>query len=177
MNNELTYYSFQDILNFIGIDYQFREDNMEYPFNRGKENVTFGWGQILIPAYGIKAMVENKILDIKDKPIKEIKMMYQIPFVENGTNRSGIINQNIQLEWRYDKVWKYGDITSSIYEVCYWILMHSDKTNDFYIIKDDMIQEFFSYCIIPNQWGLGRMLTASNPCEMFGEDRYREEDE
>lgn len=170
---ELKYYSFQDILEFIGFDWAFNEDNKhrEYPFHRGKENVTFSWGQILIPKTGIAEIVQNKISDIKDKPIHSVKMMYQIPFTENETDKAGMINQNIKLEWRYDKQYKYGDITSSIYEVCYWILMHARTTNDFYIISDDMVQEFFSTCVIPNQWGLGCMDITSTCCERFGNSK------
>lgn len=87
-------------------------------------------------------MVQNKISDIKEKPITEIKMMYQIPFTVDGRDGSGVINQNISLSFRYDKTYKYGDITKSIYECCFWILEHAIKTNDFYIISEGMVQDF-----------------------------------
>ena len=96
-------------------------------------------------------MVQNKVSDIKEKPISEIKMMYQIPFECEG--KAGLINKNISLSFRYDKEYKYGEITKSIYECCFWILEHAVRTNDFYIIKEDMVQEFFSRCVIDNQWG------------------------
>ena len=161
---EMKYYDFKDILKWLGFDYKFNQDNPKYPFNRGKDQVTFCWGQVIIPKAGIREMVQNKISDIKDKPIHEIKMMYQIPFFVDG--RTGVVNQNISLSFRYDKEWKYGDITKSIYECCFWILEHAEETNDFYIIKDT-VQEFFSYCVINNQWGLGAINICSSPCEKY----------
>lgn len=164
---EMKYYNFQDIMKFLSFDYNFdKSNNKGYPFNRSKENVEFGWGQILITKYGIREMVYNKICDIEDKPLDKIKMIYQIPFVEEG--RTGIYNKNISLSFRYDKEYKYGRITKSIYECCLWILEHSVKTNDFYIIEGAHVLDFFSYCIKCNQWGLGTMKVCSSPQEKFG---------
>lgn len=159
------YYNFQDILKFLGFDYEFDRAAKIYPFNRGKENVYFSWGQIIIPRYGIWEMVKNKISDIEEYPISEIKMIYNIPFCEKTkeAGKCGVISKNINLSFRYDKEYKYGDINKSIYEVCFWILEHSKRTNDFYIITDDMIQEFMSYYVINNQYGLGS-LDVSSPC-------------
>lgn len=162
---EEKYYSFQDILKFLNFDYEFEKKNKEYPFSRGKENVEFSWGQVLIPKYGIKEMVQNKISNIEDESINKIKMMYQIPFIVEGS--TGIINKDISLSFRYDKTYKYGDITKSIYECCFWILEHAIRTNYFYIITQDMVQEFFSYCVIDNQWGLGSTQICSSPQEKF----------
>lgn len=39
------YYNFQDILKFLGFDYEFDRAVKIYPFNRGKENVYFSWGR------------------------------------------------------------------------------------------------------------------------------------
>lgn len=163
---ELKYYNFKNILKFLGFDWKF--DNKEgYPFNRGRDKVTFTWGQVLIPKYGIRQMVQNKISDVKENPITEIKMMYQIPFVVDDDNKPGIINKNISLGFRYDKTYKYGEITKSIYECCFWILENAEQTNDFYIIKGDLIHDFFSYCVINNQWGLGSLKVCSSPSEKF----------
>lgn len=159
------YYSFQDILKFLNFDYEFDRKNKEYPFYKGKENVEFSWGQVLIPKYGIKQMVQNKVSDIKENPLKEITMMYQVPFVVEG--KTGIINKNISLSFRYDKEYKYGKVTKSIYECCFWILEHAIKTNDFYIITEDLVQNFFSYCVINNQWGLGSLKICTPPQEKF----------
>ena len=166
---EEKYYNFQNIMKFLGFDYNFdKSNNKGYPFSRGKDNVEFGWGQILIPKYGIRQMVQNKISNIPDKPINEIVMMYQIPFITEGS--TGIINQNISLSFEYGKEYKYGEITRSIYECCFWILENSVRTNDFYIIEREHVQEFFSYCIICNQWGLGTMKVCSSPQEKFGKE-------
>ena len=162
---EQKYYNFKDILKFLSFDWEFEKTDRKYPFNRGRDVVTFSWGQVLIPKYGIRQMVQNKVSDIKDKPISEIKMMYQIPFECEG--KAGLINKNISLSFRYDKEYKYGEVTKSIYECCFWILEHAVRTNDFYIIKEDMVQEFFSRCVIDNQWGLGSLDICSTPCEKF----------
>ena len=162
---EFKYYNFKEILKFLGFDYEFEKEHPQYPFSRGRDNVVFSWGQVLIPKYGIREMVQNKVSDIKEKPITEIKMMYQVPFLVD--NSPGVINKNISLSFKYDKEYKYGDITKSIYECCFWILEHAIRTNDFYVIKDDMVQEFFSYCVISNQWGLGSLEVCSSPCEKF----------
>ena len=164
--SEEKYYSFQEILKFLGFDYEFEKKNRKYTFNRGKEEVTCTWGQILIPKYGIRKTVKNKLSDIKETPITELNMMYQIPFLVDG--KVGVINQNISLSFRYDKQYKYGDITKSIYECCFWILEHSKITNDFYIITDDMVQMFFTDCIIDNQWGLGSLEVCHTPQEKIG---------
>ena len=169
-----SYMSSQDILNFIGFGYKF-DTCHEYPFNRDPKNVIFSFGQILIPKYGIREMVQNKIRDIKDTPINSIRMMYQIPFtvVDHSEKRtfdkykSGVVNQNIELTFRYDKEYKYGEITTSIYEVCYWITEHAVETNDFFIIPFDFVIDFFSAYIVPNQWGLG-----STVCNSGCQERY-----
>ena len=150
--------------NFIAV-YEFEKENPQYPFNRGRDNVVFSWGQVLIPKYGIMEMVQNKISEIGDRPITEIKMMYQIPFFTN--EGVGLINQDISLGFRYDKQFKYGNITKSIYECCFWILEHATRTNDFYVIKDDLVQEFFSYYVIDNQYGLGPMVICSSCNEKY----------
>jgi hypothetical protein len=164
MKSEEKYYNFQEILKFLNFDYEFEKKD-RYPFNAKKEDVTFSWGQIIIPKYGIWDMVNNKISNNQEKPISEIKMMYVIPFCETSKEniKCGSVNKNISLTFRYDKEYKYGDVTKSIYEVCFWILEHAIKTNGFYIITDDMVQEFMSYCVINNQWGLGS-LTVCSPC-------------
>lgn len=165
MKEERKRYSFKDILKFLSFDYKFEHDK-RYPFNWGRDKVNFSWGQVLIPKYGIREMVQNKISDIKEKPITEIKMMYQIPFTVDGLEGSDVINQNISLSFRYDKTYKYGDI-KSIYECCFWILEHAIKTDDFYIISECMVQDFFSCCIIKNQWKLGALEVSSSPSEKF----------
>lgn len=164
MDKELKYYSFQDILKFLSFDHEFERKDRKYPFNKGREKVEFSWGQVIIPKNGIREMVQNKISDIKEQPLSEIKMIYSIPFrVDDGS--FGSIYKDIRLTFRYDKQFKYGDITKSIYEVCFWILDKAVETNDFYIITNDTIQEFMSYCVCCNQWGLGSLVIGSSPTE------------
>ena len=181
MSEELKYYDLKEILKFIGIDYEF-ERKRTYPFNKDPRQISFSWGQILIPKNGIRDVVKNKICDNKELPIDSIKMMYQIPFKnewKDGTVGIGVINQDIQLTFRYDKEYKYGNITKSIYEVCFYILENATTTNDFYIITDEEVFTFFSHYIIPNQWGIGRM-TVSSSCDEkweINEDQIKEETE
>lgn len=162
------YYDMEDIFNFLGFNREFERKEI-YPFNRKPENLLFSWGQILIPRQGIREMVQNKISDIKEQPLKEIKMMYQVSFVDNTFDepKSGIINQDISLTFRYDKAYKYGDIHKSIYEVCFYIFENAKFTNDFYILTDDMLFTFFSYYIIDNQWGIGHISVGSPCCEKY----------
>lgn len=164
---EMKFYNFQDILKFLHFDWEFGKEKPTYPFHLGADKVEFCWGQVLIPKYGIREMVQNKVSDINEKPLQGLKMMYQVPFIVNG--RTGIINQNLSLSFRPDKAWKYGDVTKSIYECCFWILEHAEETLDFFIIKDE-VQEFFSYCVIDNQWGLGCLDVCSTPSEQYKGD-------
>ena len=159
------YYNFQDILNFLSFDYKFETKSYGYPFTRKREDVTFSWGQILIPKEGIREMVQNKISDVKEQPLEELVMMYQLPFMVKDKHgfKTGMINQDISLSFRYDKTYKYGDINKSIYECCFYILEHATETNHFYILTDENLFTFFSYYIIENQWGLGAT-TVSSPC-------------
>lgn len=181
MSEELKYYDLKNILKFLGIDYEF-ERKSRYPFTKNPKQLSFSWGQILIPKYGIHEVVKNKISDVRDLPITEITMMYQVPFKNecpDGSVGIGVINQDIRLTFRYDKEYKYGEITKSIYEVCFYILEHANFTNNFYIITNDDVFTFFSYYIIPNQWGIGRM-TVSSPCVEkweINEDQIKEETE
>lgn len=164
MEEEKKFYTLTGILDFLGFAREF-EHKKPYPFNRNREDVTFSWGQIIIPKKGIREVVQNKISDIQELPIEEIVMLYQVPFKvddKRGTD-IGVINQNISLGFRYDKEWKYGNIHKSIYETCFYILENAKETNDFFIITDDTLFTFFSYYIIDNQWGLGS-LTVSSPC-------------
>ena len=182
---ERKYFVLDDILDWLGFEYHFNDKKPEYPFNRGKENVVFSWGQILIPKAGIRKTVENKISDIKELPISEIKMMYQIPFhtkCKDGSIGIGTINQDISLSFRYDKQYKYGDITKSIYEVCFYIITTAKETNDFFIIGGEDVFDFMSYYVMNNQWGIGRLLVESAPQQLYGADklerkRWREEEQ
>lgn len=164
MMKDKKYYCFNEILKFIDIPYDF-ERAKEYPFTEGVNNVSFSWGQIIIPKQGIRETILSKLGDTKDCPLKKITMLYQVPFKveEKHSGDIGIINQNISLSFRYDKEWKYGDINKNIYETCFYILDHAKESNDFFIITDEWIQDFFSYYIIDNQYGLGAKYISS-PC-------------
>lgn len=174
IKKERNYYVLDDILDWLSFDWRFKENNKEYPFNRGKENVVFSWGQILIPRQGIRETVMNRLSDKPGKnPISDINMIYQIPFKvkqKDGTfGSAGIINQDISLSFRHDKEYKYGTITKSIYEVCFYIIEHAMVTNHFYIINEGVF-EFMSDCVINNQWGIGSMIINHTPDQIYGDD-------
>lgn len=167
--SELKYYCFEDIIKFLGLDFKFQWKPREYPFNKDPKDISCSWGQILIPEKGIRDTIINKLSDngsLERPSLTELNMVYQIPFMHE--DRTGIINQDISLTFRYDKTYKYGDITKGIAEVCFYILEYGTKTNGFYIITDDCIQSFFSNCIIPNQWGIGSTFVSSPCCENMG---------
>lgn len=79
----------------------------------------------------------------------------------------GVIAINVSLSFRYDKIYKYGDINKSIEEVCYAIIRNAKVTNDFYIIDDSYFGEFMSNFVMNNQWGIGRDLTISSFTRKF----------
>ena len=178
MMDEKKYYSLAGILNFLSFPYKF-EHKDGYPFNRDPNDIQFSWGQILIPKKGIREMVRNKISDKKERPLKDIVMVYQIPFIDGKSYATGIINQDISLSFRYDKEYKYGDINKSIYECCFYILEHAIETNNFFIITNEDLFSFFSYYIIDNQWGIGRLTVSSPPqknyCSLLMESPLQKE--
>ena len=63
MAEEKKFYTLTGILDFLGFAREF-ENKKPYPFNRNCEDVTFSWGQIIIPKKGIREVVQNKISDI-----------------------------------------------------------------------------------------------------------------
>lgn len=60
-------------------------------------------------------------------------MIYSIPFRVNDES-FGSVYKDISLTFKYDKQFKYDDITKSIYEVCFWILDKAIETNDFILL-------------------------------------------
>lgn len=161
---------FQEVLDFLSFDYKFDSKKSDYPFNKNREDVTFAWGQLCIPKLGIRETVQNKISDIESIPIDGLQMLYQIPFVwepQNDVVCFGIVNENISLTFRYDKEYKYGSITKSIFECCFFIIDRATETNDFYILEDEALMQFFREYIIPNQWGLGSTHTTSGLREKY----------
>lgn len=164
MEKEKKFYNFKEYIKFLNFEYFLRK---EYPFNRKDyKNIKCNWGMIIIPRKGIDETIQNKISNIEERPLKEIVMLYQLPFEYEG--KVGIINKNISLTFRYDKEFKYGDINKSIEEVCYYIKEHSKRLNDFYIIYPDFIHEFLSYYVFDNQWGLGAEYIDNSPMEDLG---------
>ena len=165
INIEQKYYNTVEILKFLGIDYEFEKEKFkEYPFEDEPSQIIFNYGYITIPRYGIEKIIQNKISDKNYSGIlDEVKMLVHIPFYNKRTKNTGTIIVNLTLGFRYDKQYKYGDITKSLPEVCYAIEKYAKKTNDFYIINEDWMHEFMSYFVIPNQWGIGAMEIVSSP--------------
>lgn len=174
MDKEEKYYDMRDIMRFLSIDWEFeRKANKKFPFNNKLEDIKFMWGYVVIPRYGIEKIVQNKISDEEYRDILDkITMLVNIPFV--CKERIGVITVNVSLSFRYDKTYKYGDINKSIAEVCYAIEKYGQKTNDFYIITGDTyFQEFMSYFVINNQWGIGATKVISSP-EIRLDSNFRE---
>lgn len=159
--NKLEYKSFEDIFKFLGLECRFEKKfDSRFPFNRNPKDIICSWGQILIPKDGIRETVTHKLYDhnSNEKPLDNLRFMYQIPFTNNKD--VGIINVDIVLTFKYDKEYKYGEITKSIEEICFYILENATRTNEWFIISEENIQNFFSYYIIPNQWGIGSICTT-----------------
>lgn len=165
INLEQKYYTTTEILKFLGIDYEFeKQRRKEYPFEDKPSDIIFNWGYITIPREGIEKIIQNKISDKEYHGIlKEIKMLVHIPFYNKRTENTGTIITNLTVGFRYDKEYKYGDVTKSLPEVCYAIEKWGKETNDFYVINSDYMHEFMSYYVIPAQWGIGATQVISSP--------------
>ena len=162
------YYNINDIFNILGITREFERKCPDFPFNYGADKVKFGWGDILIPRKGIRETILNKLKD-ESTYLKEINMIYCIPFIvsdyghKKGELKAGCLYKNIGITFDYGHQWKYGDIEKSIYETCFYIHEYGTVTNDFYIIQNDNVQEFLSYYVINNQYGIGALRVGSAP--------------
>ena len=164
-NVEYKYYNTAEILDFLGLALKFESDSYkDYPFEENLKDMIFGYGYITIPKEGIEKVVQNKISNKEyNNILDEIKMLVHIPFYCKRTENFGNIIVNLTIGFRYDKQYKYGDITKSLPEVCYAIEKWGKKTNDFYIIDEDYINEFMSNYVMDNQWGIGATRITSSP--------------
>lgn len=164
MKEDIEYYGFEKMIRWLNFFYFLKK---EFPFNRKQyDKIKCGWGMLLIPREGIEETVYAKITDQKEVPLKRISALFQLPFEYEG--KVGVINKDVSLTFRYDKTYKYGEITKSIYEVCYWLDKYAIKTNDFYIVDNDLLFTFMSNYVICNQWGLGREYISNSPMENLG---------
>lgn len=165
INIEQKYYNTIEILDFLGIKWNFESEEVrEYPFRDKPSDIIFNCGYITIPRKGIEKIIQNKISDKEYRDIlDEIKMLVHIPFYNKRTKNTGTIIVNVTVGFRYDKEYKYGDVTKTLPEICYTIEKWAKKTNDFYIINEDYMHEFMSYFVIPTQWGIGAMEIISSP--------------
>ena len=169
------FYNMVQILDFLGIKYNFENnEGKQYPFKDKPSDIIFNYGYITIPREGIEKIIQNKISD-KDYNgiIEEIKMLVHIPFYCKRTKNTGTIIVNVTIGFRYDKEYKYGDVTRTLPEVCYAIEKYGKKTNDFYIINEDYFHEFMSYFVISTQWGIGAMQVISSP-QVEIDDNFKE---
>lgn len=157
---EKRYYCAEEVLKFLGLDYEFTKKAPEYPFNRGCENVQFQWPSIIIPKGNIEKALLNKVRNVSNDFKSEIKMLIQIPFIVKSED-TGVININLSLEWRYDKQYMRGDISTTFEEVCLYVFDVAVRSNDYYIINSELGIDFMSYYVIPNQWGIGRLVVSS----------------
>lgn len=148
---ETKYYNFENTMKWLNFAYFLRK---EYPFNQKHlENIKAGWGMLIIPRNGIEETIEAKLAGKEEMPLRKISMLYQIPFTYE--DKPGIISKNVDLTFRYDKTYKYGEINKNIAECCYFIEKYSKKMNDFYILDNEFVFDFMSYFVINNQWSLG----------------------
>lgn len=172
---EYKYFNTVEILDFLGIKYDFENnEGRQYPFKEKPSDIVFNYGYITIPREGIEKIIQNKISD-KDYNgiLEEIKMLVNIPFYCKRTKNIGTIIVNVTVGFRYDKEYKYGDVKKSLPEVCYAIEKYARKTNDFYIINEDNINDFMSNYVMENQWGIGAMEVVSSP-KVEIDDNFKE---
>lgn len=151
MEEETKYYNFENTVKWLNFAYFLKD---EFPFNeKDLENIKAGWGMLIIPKKGIEETIQAKLSGKEQMPLKEIVMLFQLPFTYKS--RLGMISKNISLTFRYDKEYKYGEINKNIAECCYFIEKYSKNMNDFYILESESLFTFMSYYVINNQWGLG----------------------
>lgn len=166
MSKEVKYYDFVEILKKLKLYHVFnnKHEYLPHVFDHKIEEFDFSWGEIIIPKKGIRETVEN-VLSISKKTeilLDELKFLWIIPYkldkvspITNGKiSTYGNIYQNISLTFRYDKTWKWGEITNSIEQCCFFILEYAKDVGDFYVITGaDNVQDFINQVIIPNQYG------------------------
>lgn len=164
MSKEVKYYNFEEILKKLNLYHDFNNKHEYLPqvFNHKIEEFDFSWGEIIIPKKGIRETVMNALSKNTEKILDELKFLWIIPYkldkispiINQEISTYGNIYQNISLTFRYDKTWKWGEITNSIEECCFFILEYAKDIGDFYIITGkDNVQDFINQVIIPNQYG------------------------
>ena len=164
MSKEVKYYGFEEILKKLNLYHDFNNKHEYLPqvFNHKIEEFDFSWGEIIIPKKGIRETVMNALSKNAEKILDELKFLWIIPYkldkISPITKREistyGNIYHNISLTFRYDKTWKWGEITNTIEECCFFILEYAKDIGDFYIITGkDNVQDFINQVIIPNQYG------------------------
>ena len=166
---EQRYYSTKEVLDFLGIRREF-ENGKQFPFWIKDKDILLNMPTIIIPREGIEKTILSGLRDCNiEGRLYEIKMIIEIPYFIKNRNEGdfGIIHKNVSLTFRGDKTWKYGDINRNIYEVCYTIQKYGTATNDFYIINNEFANDFMSYCVINNQWGLGSTTVSSTLTETY----------
>ena len=171
---EYKYYNTVEILDFLGIKYNFENnEGRQYPFKDKPSDIIFNNGYITIPREGIEKIIQNKISDEDYNGIlEEIKMLVHIPFYCKRTKNVGTIIVNVTVGFRYDKEYKYGDVKKSLPELCYAIEKYGRKTNDFYIIYDEF-NYFMSNYVMGTQWGIGAMKVVSTS-QIEIDDNFKE---
>ena len=83
MSEEIKYYNFENTIKWLNFAYFLRN---EFPFNRKDlENIKTGWGMLIIPRKGILETIEAKLGNKEEMPLKEIVMLFQLPFTYNDS--------------------------------------------------------------------------------------------
>lgn len=168
MNKEPIYRTEKKMFEALGLKRQFESKHFNnYPFNFNIEDFEFQWASVLIPRGDIEKILWRKTRDENYNDLNtDIKMVAQIPFLR-GNAHFGIINVNLSLSFRYDKQFKYGDVTKTLAETCLFILKNSKKSNDFFMLESDVASEFLNYYVLNSQYGLGAITATSAPSYSF----------
>lgn len=164
MSKEVKYYGFEEILKKLNLyhDFNNKHEYLPHVFNHKIEEFDFSWGEIIIPKKGIRETVMNALSKNTEKILDELKFLWIIPYkldkispiTKQEISTYGNIYHNISLTFQYDKTWKWGEITNTIEECCFFILEYAKDIGDFYIITGkDNVQDFINQVIIPNQYG------------------------
>jgi len=173
---EEMYRSSEKLIEELGIVRRFESDSLkEYPFNWNINLFEFQWASVMIPRGDIERIVWRACRGENFEGLNtDLKMLVQVPFLKEKDS-FGIIHTNVSLTFRYDKQYKYGDVTKTLAETCFHIIQNSKKTNDYYILEADLASGFLNYYVLNSQHGLGAITATSAPVVRFGSEAKESE--
>ena len=98
------------------------------------------------------------------------KLELLIQFHYKYKDRVGVFSVPTTIEWRYDKTYKYGDITKDKVQFMYEFLNKGKRMNGWLYIDSDESITFIREFVMKNQYGRGGPHMMSNIMESLNDD-------